>query len=175
MGFVQFLLVLIIIAAVVLMLPLKFRVKAVFGSKKYANVFFLYPLLRAKIEWDGEVMPTLSIYLFKNRVFKKQLKRKHRKDKHPLLWLKSAVITNRRAEVWYGMKNPFATGMASGVMGIMSGFLKFDELSLHPDFFSAEDYVRISASAEITIGNTIFNYVKNKRNKTRRNNEWSKA
>ncbi len=175
MGFVQFLLILAIIIIVFLMLPLKFRVKANFDSSKYVNVLFLYPLLRAKIEWDGGIMPTLSIFLFKNRVFRKQLEKQSRKDKHPLLWLKSAVITNKRADIWYGTRNPFATGMASGALGMASGFLNFDELSLHPDFFSAEDYVRITASAEITIGNTILNYVKNKRKRTRRKNEWSKA
>jgi hypothetical protein len=63
----------------------------------------------------------------------------------------------------------------SGALGAATGFIAFDELNLYPDFFAAEDYVRVNASAEITLGNTIMNYVKNKRNKTRRNNEWSKA
>jgi hypothetical protein len=175
MGFIQFLLILIIVLVVFLMLPLKFRVKANFDSSKYISVFFLYPLLRADAEWDGGVMPTLSIYLFKNRVFKKRLRMRKETDKHPLLWLKSAVITNKKADIYFGMTNPFVTGMASGAFGAISGLIKFDEVNLHPDFFSSEDYVRIIAGAEITLGNTILNYVKNKRNKQRRKNEWSKA
>lgn len=175
MGFIQFLLILAIVIIAFLMLPLKFRIRANFDSSKYVNVFFLYPLLRANVEWDGKPLPVLRIYLFKNRIYKKRLKMQNRKDKHPLLWLKSAVITNKKADVWYGMSNPFETGVASGALGVASGFIQFDELNLHPDFFSAENYVRISASAEITLGNTILNFVKNKRNKTRRKNEWSKA
>jgi uncharacterized membrane protein YfcA len=176
MGFIQFLLILAIIIIVFLMLPLRFKVRANFDNNgKYASIFFLYPLLQADIVWDGLPLPVLKIFLFKNRIFKKQLKMKRKPNKHPLLWARSAVITNKKADIWYGARNPFATGLASGALGAAMGFISFDELKLYPDFFATEDYVRVSSSAEITLGNTILNYVKNKRNKTRRNNEWSKA
>lgn len=173
MGFILFLLILIIVIITILMLPLKFTVSVNLSSAgKFANVFFLR-ILRINVAFSGAVW--LRIYLFKNMVYKTKLKKKEKETKSSLLWLKSAVILNKKADIYYGMKNPFAAGMASGALGIAAGFLKLDEMNMHPDFLSAEDYLRAEGSAEIILGNTISNYVKNKRKKEWRRNEWIKT
>lgn len=154
------------------MLPLKFVVVANFNSLgKYIDALFI-SILRINVTFDGAIW--LKIYLFKIRIYNKKLQRQKKKG-NALVWLKSAVIVNKKADINYGMRNPFSTGLASGALGIAAGLLKLDEMNMHPDFFSAEDYIRASGSAEIIVGDTIRNYVKNKRKKRWRYNEWSKT
>ncbi len=169
MGFILFLLILIILIITVLMLPLKFVVFADFSSAgKSVSVVFI-KIIRINVTFDGAVL--LKVYLFKNRIYKKKIQ-KQKKKGNSLVWLKSAVIINKKADVYYGMKNPFLAGIASGALGIAAGFLNLSEVDMHPDFFSTEDYMHARGSAEIILGNTISNYVKNKRKKEWRKNEW---
>lgn len=169
MGFILFILILIIIITVALTLPLRFAVYANLSSAgKYVDVIFL-KVLRANVTFDGAVW--LSVFLFNNRIYNKKLQ-KQKKKGNSLTWLRSVVILNKKADIYYGMKNPFSTGVASGALGFVSGFLNFDEIEIHPDFFSTEDYLHARGSAEIILGNTISNYVKNKRKKDWRKNEW---
>ncbi len=173
MGFIHFLLILAIILIVLLMLPLKVRVRAnLSGEGKYVKAVLLR-FVRVNVTL-GDGKPYLRIYLFNNRIYNTRLK-KRKETGNSMLWLKSADISRVKADVYYGMKSPFSTGIVSGALGIASGFFKIDELGIHPDFFAQSDYLRINASADIALGNTIVNFVKNKRNEPRRNKEWSKA
>lgn len=173
MGIIHFLLILAIILIALLALPIKIRVRAnLDASGKYLNAYALR-FVRVNVKLD-DVKPYLSVYLFGNRIYKTRL-RKKKETKNSLLWLKSADISNVKADVCYGMKSPFSTALASGALGIVSGFVHIGELEMHPDFFSESDYLKIAASAEVGLGNTIRNFVKNKRNEARRNREWSKA
>lgn len=172
MGFILFLLILVILIITALMLPLKFTVYANFSSAgKYVDVLFI-KILRINVTLDGAVW--LKAYLFNNRIYKKKLQRQKKKG-NSLAWMKSAVIVNKKADICYGMKNPFWAGMASGALGAAAGILELDEIDMHPDFFSTEDYMRANGSAEIILGNTISNYVKNKRKSKWRGNEWIKT
>lgn len=172
MGLILFLLILAILIILALMLPLKFIVFANFGSAgKSVRVLFL-KILRINITFDGAAW--LNVYLFNNSIYRTRFKKK-KETSNSLTWLKSAVILNKKADIYYGMKNPFLAGMASGALGIAAGILNLEEMNMHPDFFSTEDYLRAEGSAEIILGNTIVNYVKNKRKKQWRNNEWIKT
>lgn len=173
MGFIHFLLILAIILIVLLALPIKVKVRAnIDGSGKYINAYALR-VVRVNVTLD-DYKPYLRIYLFKNRIYKTRL-RKKKETGNSLLWLKSADISNVKADVSYGMKNPFATAVAGGALGIISGFIHIGEMNMRPDFFADSNYLKIDASAEVVLGNTIVNFVKNKRKERRRNNEWSKA
>jgi hypothetical protein len=155
------------------MLPLRVRVRAKLdGIGKDINAYAL-KVVRVNVTLD-DYKPYLSIYLFKNRIYKTRL-RKKKETNNTMLWLKSADVSSVKANVYYGLKSPFSTALASGAIGIVSGFVKIDELNMHPDFLAESDYFKINASAEIMLGNTICNFVKNKRNEARRNKEWSKA
>jgi hypothetical protein len=159
MGWVLFFSILIMALVAALTLPLKFSVLVHLGGRdNYAEVFF-HKLLKAELVWSGG-SPRLSVFLFHIRLFKTDLKRK---AGHAMLWLKSAVILNRKADIYYGTVDPFTTGMASGAFGVAAAFLQLDKMNMHPDFFAPANFLKVEASAEIMAGNTIINYAKNKK------------
>lgn len=173
MGFILFLLIITIILIALLMLPLEFTVFVNLGnSGKHAEVYFL-KIFKMSLVWDHN-KPVFSVYLFKNKIYSSALK-KERETGNLLLLLRSAVIANKKADIVYGMRSPFSTGLAFGALGFAAGFLNFDEMRMHPDFFADGDYLKAEGSAKIFIGNTIVNYAKNKRKQKWRENEWSKA
>jgi hypothetical protein len=115
-----------------------------------------------------------KIYLVDNRIYKTELKNK-KETNNTKYWLKSADISDIKANAYYGLSTPYSTAMFCGVLGIVKAFIPLGQISLFPDFLADQEYLRIESSAKINLANTISNYAKNKRKETRRRNEWSKV
>jgi hypothetical protein len=93
------------------------------------------------------------------RIINKRLKRQGKK-KDTYIWLKSLDIYNVEADALYGLDNPFSTGLASGLLSMAASFFRVSAINIQPDFFSGKGYLKISAAAEIDMGNTIIEFCK---------------
>ena len=126
-----------------------------------AEIFYLYPLCRILIEMK-EDKPYLSVYVLKIRVYKNRVQlRKKTADRQRSL-IKSADITNIRVDAYYGLKNPFITGILYGAVSMVSKFFHIDKINQHPEFLTDSEYIYLDATANINLWHTIMNYAKNK-------------
>jgi hypothetical protein len=64
---------------------------------------------------------------------------------------------------YYGLKDPFSTGILSGLLGIVKMYAVPVQITQYPDFFTTNEYLRIDASGYIKLGNTIKNVISNHR------------
>ena len=117
--------------------------------------------------------PIISVFVLNIRVWRKALGHTSEKGK-ALDWLRAADVSDIEADARYSLRDPFVTGLASGVAGAVLSFVQVDRLSYSPDFTALHSYVHVEASAQLRIGNTLLNFADNNK-KSRRQGEWSKA
>ena len=123
------------------------------------DITCLYPLFKATFDVEDEC-PCLSIYFIKVKLFETKLVRRKVSNKKRLL--DALKISNFELSTSYGLRDPFLTGLVSGLLGILSSFVPISSLVLKPNFMSNEQYVTLDASATIKVGHTIWDYLKYK-------------
>lgn len=124
-----------------------------------ARILYLYPFVNISVELKKD-KPFLTFYIFKLRIFRKELKMNRKKGNRALL--RAADAKDIRIRVSYGFRDPFITGLVCGALNMAEGFLKTARFSQYPDFVPPEEYVYLDGTANIHLGHTIANYVKNK-------------
>lgn len=123
------------------------------------SITFLYPLLKATVDMENGTF-YLSVYLLKLKLFTSKLIR--RKISNIKRLFKSVRMTDLELSSSYGFKDPSVTGLISGAYGILSSFVHIRRLTLIPDFLSDEHYFLVDASANIKVGHTIWDYLRNR-------------
>ncbi len=124
-----------------------------------ADVFCLYPILYIRLNIE-ESRPILLVNILKIQVYRKPLHIK--KNRHKTSLLRYADFENMQISTYYGLGNPFVTGMFTGLLG-MAKTLPFPvQLNHYPDFFAANEYLRIDVSGYLKLGTTIKNYMINR-------------
>lgn len=173
MVFLIVLLIIVLLAGIFLISPLP--VACVFhmdNEATWLKASVLGPFIKLRGELkDGR--PVISAYLLNIRVWHKSLGHTNEKGR-ALDWLRAADVSDIQADARYSLRDPFVTGLASGVAGAVLSFVQVDRLSYTPDFTALHSYVHVEASAHLRIGNTLLNFADNNK-KSRRQREWSKA
>ena len=159
-------LLIVLMVIIILLFAIDMKVKAVYGSgdsKRVLILSWLYPLFKAAVSYESNV-PIMEVYLFNLSIYKKVLKAgKHKvnlREFNKMKLLRNAELKDIDVRVSYGFPDPSVTGMAYGVLGIISQFVNVDSLSQKADFFADEDYVEIFATANLNIGLTLVNLIK---------------
>lgn len=129
------------------------------GQGFAADIFCLYPLVKIHIELEHSI-PYLYVYLFKIRVYKSRLI-KNKKTRKKLGLIKNVDVKDINVDTFYGLKNPYLTAIASGVIGAAKHLTSAITINHYPDFNAVNEYLRIEASGYLSLGNTIRNYAKN--------------
>ncbi len=155
------LILLLLIAGIIATITIRFRLHLRWDpSGMNAEVLGLPPFFRA-VAWFEYGKPYLSIYILKLRVFEKQLKNKPGK-KNGMRMIQSVKPKDIEASVQYGLNDPFTTGISCGVLGAVTSIFHVKRISYLPDFMADEPYIYADASANINIGETITNFIRNK-------------
>jgi uncharacterized SAM-binding protein YcdF (DUF218 family) len=173
MVFLIVLLVVLLLIGILLFSPLP--VKCVFymdNETTYLKASLYDPFFKLRGELKQN-RPVISVRIFNIRVWQKALGGKREKG-NGMEWVRAADVSNIQMETRYSLMNPFATGLASGFVGIAASMANVETFEFYPDFISLESYIHVEAAARINIGNTMVNFAENKR-KSRRTSEWSKA
>jgi len=151
-------LLLLLISAIIVAQNLKIRVLVDFSDNGiWTDAYCLYPLLRMRIALDNNV-PYLIVYLFKKKIYSKPLKR-HEKTHHKLDFLKNVNIQGLIVNAYYGFRDPFSTGIFSGMLGIAKALPVPVHFNQYPDFLASKNFLRIEALGYLKLGKTIKNYV----------------
>lgn len=166
---------LILFLALALFRPVRFRAELTVDNERTdLKIFMLYPLFNLNIFMkDGDSF--VSAYFLKLRVYRSKLGERKKAKINLKDLILSADIFDVCVDTYLGLDDPFATGMACGVFGMISSLLRPDKMNLYPSFVPGESYIHIDAAASINIGNTIVNFAENKKIKHRRKFEWSKT
>ena len=173
MVFLIVLLIIILLAGVFLISPLPV---ILFFHMDNETTWLKASVLAPFIKLRGELKnnrPVISAYLLNIRVWRKALGHTNEKGR-ALDWLRAADVSDIQVDARYSLRDPFMTGLVSGVAGAVLSFVQVDKLSYSPDFTALHSYVHVEASAQLRIGNTLLNFADNNK-KSRRQEEWSKA
>lgn len=160
---VSFILLLLIIVAIFITLLFvdDLKVKLLFNTDKSdmnVTLFWLYPLIKVFVTIE-DTGPALTFYLFNKHIFKKFIK--EGKDKASSMDLiKIANPKEIRINANYGFSNPFTTGITCGVMEIASQFINIESIKHNPDFMTISDYIYLDATANVNLGTTFINLLR---------------
>jgi hypothetical protein len=122
---------------------------------------WLYPFLKVLIEMGGE-KPILSVFIFKLSVYHMAvIPKKKKKNKTSIV--KSAQPTEINVTTSYGFKDPFVTGLACSTISIVQQFVKVKSFSQLPNFMAIDDYINVTATANVNVGCTLINFLKTKK------------
>jgi len=131
------------------------------NSKFDLRLLWLYPLLKAVVVSEDNT-PALSVFLFNKNIYKKALNTKHKykyRSVDNMKLVKSLKISQVDVQTSYGFRDPAVTGIACGVLGIISHFIDIDSLNQDPGFMTDNNYFNLNAKAKINIGLTLFNLI----------------
>lgn len=123
------------------------------------SIACFYQIFMATLDMENRC-PSLSVYFLKRRLFTSRLLREKASNTKRIL--NALKISNLKLSTSYGFRDPFVTGLVSGMLGILSSFASICSLQLKPNFMSDEQYVILDASANIKVGHTIWDYLKYK-------------
>ena len=123
----------------------------------------LYPLLKITVEFEGDI-PFILVHLFKARLYKAQLiKRGHsRGTLNAKRLYRSVSIKHVNISASFGFHDPFYTSIIFGTARIVSNYVDVKSLNLLPDFLSTRFYFLMNANANLYLGHSIINYIRNK-------------
>lgn len=154
----------VVLVLIILLFLVALRIKFIFNtdnSQMYITLFWLNPFVNAFINIENTV-PVVKIYIFKQLIFTKELKRG--KNKHGGMEL--VKISNPKdihVNVSYGFKDPFTTGIVCVVMNIASQIVNIDSINYTPDFIPSNDYICLDATAKVNVGTTLINLIRSKK------------
>ena len=137
------------------------------SQKMQAMLFWLYPLLKIKAEIKGN-RPFATIWLFGIPLYSKPIQPKPKaKQRFPIY--KSAKLRDIRIDLGYGLTNPFETGIACFITGILQQLTDVESFEQRPDFLATEEYIYLKAKASVNPGMTVLHYfnclLRNRKNK----------
>lgn len=162
MGLI-FIILIIAIIFIILLFVFALSIKLVINSDKpeiNMALFWLNPFINAFVNIENTV-PILKVYLFKQLIMKKALKRRQKKYGGMEL-IKLSEPKDVHVNVQYGFRDPFATGVTCGVINMASQFISIDSINQTPDFMSVDDYVYLDATAKVNLGSTLIKLIKTK-------------
>jgi hypothetical protein len=128
-------------------------------------------LLTAKVQINPGAS-VLSIFLFKNRIYSKPLHPKKQKKRNKLTfvdYLYSLSLQKMYASIYYGFKDPFDTGITSGILQFIEQTFQGVLIKQYPDFIPGKEYIIINAGAELNLGKTMIAMMNDKQKKIRSN------
>jgi len=109
-------------------------------------------------------VPVYSVHIFKARVLKGELVRDTGTKKNFSLsrLLKSVEFSGVNISAAYGLNDPYKTGVLYGSLCAAGAGTGVESLHLSPDFIADREYIDFSADANLYLGQTIINFIKNK-------------
>lgn len=117
---------------------------------------WLKPLFEAEIFMENN-MPIIEVFLFRHKIYKRQLKAKRRGNIINRLWAFSLKDVNMSAK--YGFKDKFMVGMFCAAFNFITALINADYIEHTPDFTADNDYIYLKASADLDILSTLKNMV----------------
>lgn len=154
--------VILVIIVVIIFVMQRLKIKILINLSENAitaDVFCLYPFLNIRLDIE-ENRPILLVNILKMRVYRKPIHIK--KNRHKTSLIRYADFENMQISTYYGLGNPFVTGMFTGLLGMAKALPFPVQLNHYPDFFAANEYLRIDVSGYLKLGTTIKNYMINR-------------
>lgn len=138
----------------------------------FLKFYWLYPVIFAKVEMQ-DYCPYLNVFLFKKQVYSKKYQLFNKSGGNQG-YIHSLVLNDFYVNTSYGLKSPFSTGIASGIIEILHSNFRNISIFQYPDFLSANDYIMIDAGSLLNVGKTLLNIVRLKysNNKFKRSNRY---
>lgn len=132
-------------------------------------------LLFAKVNVKSN-SSSVSVSLSRIRIFSKVFQGKRGKKGSYWKYIRSLDLNDSFANVYYGLTNPFTTGIASGIVQMIGSCFGGIHISQFPDFMPAHEYVYINAGTELNMGKTLANImrIKLENKRKRRDFAWSR-
>jgi hypothetical protein len=136
-------------------------------------IYWLYPLFMAKVEMSN-YSPRIHLYFFKMRIYSKGLKKKAKQNQKSSGIIQLLEFQDSHAVIYYGFKNPFETGIATGVIEFLRSIVSNISISQFPDFIPDHEYLVVQAGSKLNIGITLVRYIRMQFdiNKTKRSNQY---
>ncbi|MDP4180619.1 MAG: DUF2953 domain-containing protein [Bacillota bacterium] len=152
----------IIIALIfVLLFNASLKARFIFDTEEsdmHLTLLWLPPLFKAIVEMVN-ARPVFTIIVLNKKVYTKVLKgKKQTFNKRQLL--DKVNPEDFIVNAYYGFSDPFTTGIATGVMSMLSGFADIASINHCPDFTSSKDYIYVDATAKINLGSALLNLLR---------------
>lgn len=170
MGLLYVLLFLILLIALLLyIIPIKIYVNADSTKlhKYNLNVYWIKPLLRGTMVKGHEGI-LLKIYLFNNKIYKKNLSSNSNLKNNISQKINSLIELRPKFEKFeasYSFEDPSITGMICGLIGLFASYTEDDNFTNNPDFSMEKDFFHVEAIFEISSIGLISLLLKNRKEK----------
>ncbi|MBC7765098.1 MAG: DUF2953 domain-containing protein [Hyphomonadaceae bacterium] len=155
--------VIFVIAFIVLLFTVALKIKFIFDTQSEnvnLNFKWLYPLLEVVCDLEN-LKPILTVYLFKKKVYKKMVQVKKQKNKgNGMNFAKKVQAKDVHVSTYYGLSDPCATGIACGIMNIVTPFIKPTTMKYYPDFTADDEYIYVDATAKVNVGATLIHIMR---------------
>ncbi len=120
-------------------------------------ILWLSPLFKMVVT-NQDTESVLMVYMFNKIIIRRVLKDRHRRGR--LNIMSTLKLKDINIEASYGFRDPAITGVTCGAINTVSSFINVDSLRHRPDFFAANDYIYLSASAKFNIGSVLINMLR---------------
>ncbi|HEY9063306.1 MAG TPA: hypothetical protein VIO64_22835 [Pseudobacteroides sp.] len=132
------------------------RARFIFDTEKsnmYMTLFWLPPLFKAVMEII-DTKPVLTVTVLNKRLLSKTLKSK--KQHFDTQIINKVNPQEFVINAYYGFRDPFSTGITTGLLGAISSLVDIATVRHCPDFTASKDYIYVDASAKINLGNALI-------------------
>lgn len=129
-------------------------------EKTRVVALWLYPFLKVVADIDSGG-PVLAVSLFNKTIYRGKTGLKKKGTKGAAL-IRAVSTSDIHLSVRYGFKDPYVTGITCGAINAAAEYVNFASVRQTPDFVSESDYVLMTATADVNVGNTLVNWLKRK-------------
>lgn len=156
----------VVILIIMLFFIISMRVIFTFSSNEARatlTLLWLYPFFKAAMIFEAS-SPILTVSLFNNKVYTRTLnlgkQQQNMVGLRRMKLVRAVSLSNIDVDTSYGFVDPSATGIACGIINIITQFVDVDSLYQQPNFTTDNDYIDVHATANLNIGLTLVNLIR---------------
>ncbi|KNY27531.1 hypothetical protein [Pseudobacteroides cellulosolvens] len=150
----------IIALFIIMLFTISLKARFIFDTEEsnmYMTLFWLPPLFKAVLEIVNTA-PVLTIIILNKELLSKTLRSKKKSLNTQLI--KQVNPQELVINAYYGFRDPFSTGVATGFLGAISNLTDIASVRHWPDFTAIRDYIYVDASARINVGTALLSYLR---------------
>lgn len=132
------------------------------GDGLSADIYWLKPMFRVHVQISD--IGTIAVYFLKFRIYHNPIQKKKIPEWRKRL-IHSADLSHIEIDAAYGLYSPLSTALTYGAVIFVQDWFpeNIARFTQYPNFLAEKEYVQVFASGYLNLGQTIKNYLKNKK------------
>jgi len=110
----------------------------------------------------------ITVFLFRKKIYA-GFRKSRKKGRSVTAFFESMSLSNTSARISYGFYEPHLTGVFSAAADFAAALIRTADIELEPEFSPESEFLRIEAATHLNAGQTLFNMLKKKITRRRKN------